>query len=185
MTFLLLLLLSCLSHVWLFVTPWTAATKASLPLTISWSLLRLMSIDLVILSNHLILCHLSLLCPQYFPTSGSFPMSRFFISSGQSIGVSVSALALLMDIQHWSPLRLTGLSSLQSKRLSRVFSTPQFKSISSSALRLLYPASHIHTWLPKKSWLWLYTLLLAKWCLYSLTCCLGLSKLSFQGASIL
>ena len=59
---------------------------------------------------------------QSFPASGSFPMSQFFASGGQSIGVSVSASVLPMNIQDWFPLGLTGLISLQSKRLSRVFS---------------------------------------------------------------
>ena len=61
-------------------------------------------------------------CPQSFPASGSFPMSQFFASGGQSIGASASASVLPMNIQGWFPLRLTGLISLQSKRLSRVLS---------------------------------------------------------------
>ena len=59
---------------------------------------------------------------QSFPASGSFQMSQFFASGGQSIGVSASASVLLMNIQDWFPLELTGLISLQSKGLSRVFS---------------------------------------------------------------
>ena len=61
-------------------------------------------------------------CLQSFPASGSFPMSQFFTSGGQSIGVSASASVLPMNIQDWFPLVLTGLISLQSKGLSRVFS---------------------------------------------------------------
>ena len=61
-------------------------------------------------------------CLQSCPASGSFPMSQFFASGGQSIGVSVSASVLLMHIQDWFPLRWTGWISLQSKELSRVFS---------------------------------------------------------------
>ena len=72
-------------------------------------------------------------CPQPFPASGSFPMSQLFISGGQSIGVSVSTSDLPMNIRDWSPLGWPGWISLQSKGLS----TPQFKSISSSALSLL------------------------------------------------
>ena len=75
---------------------------------------------------------------QSFPASGSFPISQFFTSGGQSIGVSASASFFPMNIQDWSPLGLTGWISLQFKGLSRVFSTPQFKSINSSALSLLY-----------------------------------------------
>ena len=73
-----------------------------------------------------------------WPASGSFPMSQFFTSSGQSIGASVSASVLPVNIQKWFPLRLTGLISLQSKGLSRVFSNTQFKSTNSSALSFLY-----------------------------------------------
>ena len=61
-------------------------------------------------------------CLQSFPASGSFPMSQFFTSGGQSIGASASASVLPMNIQDWSPLGWTGLISLQSKGLSRVFS---------------------------------------------------------------
>ena len=75
-------------------------------------------------------------CPQSFPASGSFPMNQFFTSGGQSIGLSASVLPV--NIQDWFPLGLSGLISLQSKGLSRVSSTPQFKSINSSALSFLY-----------------------------------------------
>ena len=61
-------------------------------------------------------------CLQSFPASGSFPISQFFASGGQSIGVSASASVLPMNIQDWFPLGLTSLISFQSKRLSRVFS---------------------------------------------------------------
>ena len=60
-------------------------------------------------------------CLQSFPASGSFPLSQFFATGGQSIGASASASVLPMNIQDWFPLGLTGLISLQSKRLSRVF----------------------------------------------------------------
>ena len=71
--------------------------------------------------SHLLLPHLSS-CPQSFPASGSFPMSQLFASGGQSIGASVSALVLPKNIQGWFPFGLTGLISLQSRELSRVFS---------------------------------------------------------------
>ena len=72
-------------------------------------------------------------CLQFFPASGSFSMSQFFRSGGQSIRTSASVSVLPMNIQGWFPLGLAGWISLQSKGLSRVFSTPQFKSINSSA----------------------------------------------------
>ena len=74
-----------LSHVGLFVTPWIAEPQGSLSFTMFWSLLKLMSIESVMPSNHLILCRPLLLCPQSFPASVSFSMSRFFASGGQSI----------------------------------------------------------------------------------------------------
>ena len=82
-----------LSRVWLFVTPWTAARQVSLSITNSWSLLKLMSIELVMPSNHLILCPLSS-CFQSFPASRCFPMSQFFASGSQSIGGSASVSVL-------------------------------------------------------------------------------------------
>ena len=111
-----------LSRVWLFVTPWTAARQASLSITNSQSLLKLMSIELVMPSNHLILCRPLLLHIQSFPASGSFQMSQLFTLGGQSIGVSASTSVLPMNTQDWSPLEWTSWTSLQSKGLSRVFS---------------------------------------------------------------
>ena len=111
-----------LGHVQLFVTPCTAACQASLSITNTRSLLKLMSIESVMLPNHLFLCHPLSSCLQSFPASESFKMSQFFASGGQSIGVSVSASVLPMYSQDWSPLGLTGWISLLSKRLSRVFS---------------------------------------------------------------
>ena len=84
-----------LSHVRLFATPWTAARQASLSFTISWSLLRLMSIESVMPSNHLILCYTFSFCPQTFPASGSFPMSQFFISGGHDSGIICISSAYL------------------------------------------------------------------------------------------
>ena len=80
-----------------------------------------MSIESVMPSNHLIVCH-PLLLPSIFPASGSFQMSHLFASGSQSIGVSASASVLPMSIQDWFPLWWTGWISLQSKRLSRLFS---------------------------------------------------------------
>ena len=87
-----------LSHVQLSATPWTAAHEASLSITNSQSLFKLMSIESVMPSNHLILCHPLSSCLQSFPASGSFPMSQFFTSGDQSTGASASASVLLMNI---------------------------------------------------------------------------------------
>ena len=93
-----------LSPVQLFVTPWTAALQASLPITNSWSLLKLMSIELVMPSNHPILCHPLSLPPSIFPSIRVFSMSQFFASGGQRIGVSALASVFPVNIQDWFPL---------------------------------------------------------------------------------
>ena len=105
-----------------FMTPWTAEHQASLSITNSQSLPKLMSTELVMPSTYLILCCPLLLHLQSFPASGSFQMSQFFASGGQNTGVSASTSDLPMNTQDWSPLGWTGWISLQSKGLSRVFS---------------------------------------------------------------
>ena len=77
-------------------------------------------------------------CPQTLPASESFPMSQLFAWGGQSTGVSALASFVPKKSQGWTPLEWTGWISLQSKGLSRVLPTPQFKSINSSALSFLY-----------------------------------------------
>ena len=85
---------------------------------------------------------------QYFPASRSFPMSQFFASDSQSIGASASASILPMSIHGWLPLGLTGLISLLSKGLSRVFFSTTFWKHQFFSLQLtLWSNSHIHTWL--------------------------------------
>ena len=122
-------------------------------------------------------CHLTISssivpfsCLQSFPASGSFPMSQFFESGGQSIGASASVLP--MNIQDLFTLGLTGLISLQSKGLSRVFSNTVQKHQFFGTQLSAWSNSHIHTWLLEKPWLWLYRPLVAKWCLCFLICCL-------------
>ena len=118
-------------------------------LTISWSLLRFMSIELVMLSNHLIFCQPLLLLPSIFPSISSFPVSWLFTSGGQIIGAS--ALVLPMKIQDWFPLGLTGLISLLSKGLSTVCSnTIVGKHQFFSAQPFLWSNSHNYTWLLEK-----------------------------------
>ena len=112
-----------LSPVQHFATPRTAARQASLSITNSQSLLKLLSIESMMPSNHFILLSPPFSsCPQSFPASGSFPLCPLFASGDQSFGASASAAVLPMNIQNLFPLGLTGLISLQSKRLSRVFS---------------------------------------------------------------
>ena len=108
--------------------------------------------------------------------SGSFQMSQFFASGGQSIGASASASVLPMYIYYWFPLGLTGFISLQSKGLSRVFSNITAQNHKFFGTQLyLWPNSYMHTWLLEKLWHWLYRPLLTKWCLCFLIHCLGLS----------
>ena len=137
-----------LSPVWLLVTPWTTVFQASLSITNSWSLLKLMSIKLVMPSNHLILCRPLLLPPSIFPSIRVFSMSQFFTSGGQSIGVSGLASVLPMSIQDWFLLGWTGWISLQSKGLSRVFSNTTVQKHQFFGTQLsLQSNCHIHTWL--------------------------------------
>ena len=114
-----------LSHVWLFATPWTACSMPVFPVLLY--LLELAQTYVPWVSDAIQPSHpLSLpfsSCPQYFSASGSFPVSRFFASGGQSIGASAPASVLPMNIQGWFPLGLPGLIPLLSKGLSRGFSS--------------------------------------------------------------
>ena len=130
-----------------FATPWTAAHQDSLSFTISLSLLKLMSIKSMMPSNLMSsppdVPFSS--CLQSFPVLGSFPVSQFFASGGQSTGVSASAPVLPMNIQGWFSLGLTGLISLLSKGLSRVFSsTTVQKHQFFGAQSFLWSNSHLH-----------------------------------------
>ena len=107
-----------LSHVWLFVTPWTAAHQAPLSLTVSWSLLKLMSIELMMPSNHLILCHPLLLLPSIFP---SIRVSLHQVA--KVLELQLQHQCLPMNIQGWFPLGMTGLISLLFEGLSWVSSS--------------------------------------------------------------
>ena len=98
---------------------------------------QFMSIEVVMLSIHLILSHHLILCLQSFPASESFPMGQLFMPSGQNTGASASATVLPVNFQNWFSLGLTGLIFFLSKGFWRSLA-PQFKSINSLALSLLY-----------------------------------------------
>ena len=115
------------SRVWFFVTPWITAHQVSLFITNSRSPPKPMSIELVMPSNYLFLCRPFLPLPQYFPASGTLPVSQLFASGGQTIGVSVSTSLFPKNTQDWYPLRWNGRISLQSKKLSRVFPNTTIK----------------------------------------------------------
>ena len=132
--------------------------------TISQSSLKLMPIESVIQSNHLILCHPLLFYLQSFSASWPFTMSWFITSDGQSIGASTSVLP--MNIQDWFSLGLTGLISSQSKELSRdISSTTIWKHLFFDTQPSLWSNSHICTGLLEKLQLWLYRTLLTMGCL--------------------
>ena len=110
---------------------------------------------------------------QSFPPSGSFQMSQLFASGGQSIGVSASVLP--MNIQDWFPLAQTGLISLLSKKLSRVFSSIIWKHrFFGTQPFFMVQLSHPYSMTTGKTIALLYEQLLAKWCLCFLIQCLGL-----------
>ena len=139
-----------LNRVWLFATPWITTRQASLSITNSQSSLRLMSIESVMPSSHLILCRPLSSCPQSLPASQSFPMSQLFAWGGQSSGVSALASFLPKKSKGWSS-EWTGWISLQSKGLPRVFSNTtvqkhQFFGTQPSS----QSNSHIHTWPQEK-----------------------------------
>ena len=122
-----------------FATPWTAACQASLSITISQRLFKLMSIESVMPSNHLILCHPLLLCLQSLPASGSFPMNPLFTS-----------VAKVLQLQHQSfqwifrtdfLLDRLILSSCSPRYSQESSPTPQFKSINSSVPSFLYSST--------------------------------------------
>ena len=114
------MLFSC-CRIWLFVTLWTAARQTSLSFTISQSLLKLMSIELVMPSKHLILCHPLLLLPSVFPNIRVFSNELALRIRWPKYWSFSFYISPSMNIQHWFPFGLTGLISLQSKGLSRVF----------------------------------------------------------------
>ena len=144
-------LVQSLSRVWLFSAPWITARQASLSITNSQSLPKLMCIESVMPSSHLILSRPLLLLPPIPPSIRVFPMSQLFAWGGQSIAVSALASFLPKNTQDLSPLEWTGWISLQSKGLSIVFSNTtvqnhQFFGAQPSS----QSNSHIHTWPQEK-----------------------------------
>ena len=111
-----------LSRVRLFATPWTAARQASLSITNSRSLLKLMSIESVMTSNHLILCHPLLLLPSIFPSIRVFSNELVLRIKWPKYWSYSFSITPSNNIQDWFPLGLIGWTSLQSKGLSRLYS---------------------------------------------------------------
>ena len=140
-----------LSRVWLFATPWIAASQACLSNTISWSSLRLASIESVKLSSHLILCHPLLLLPPIPPSIRVFSNESTLSMRWPKYWSFSFSIIPSKEIPGLIPSEWTGWISLQSKALSRVFSNTtvqkhQFFSTQPSS----QSSSHIHTWLLEK-----------------------------------
>ena len=137
-----------LSRVWRLATPWTAARQASLPITNSRSLLKLLSTESVMPANHLILCHTLLLPPSIFPSIKVFSDGSVLHTRRPKYW-SVSFSIRSLNIQDWFPWGWTSWVSLQSKGLSKSSPTPQFKSINCSLFSFLYSPNLIsihHYW---------------------------------------
>ena len=143
------------SHVWLFATPLIAARQASLSVTNSQSLLKLMSIESEMPSSHLILCRPLLLLPLVPPSIRVFSNESTLRMRWPTFawgGVSALASVLPMNTQDWSPLGWTGWISLQSKGLSRGFSNTTVQKHQFFGIQLSSQSnSHIHTWPVEKT----------------------------------
>ena len=151
-----------LSRVQLFTTPWTAAHQASLSITNSQSLLKLMSMELVMPSNYLILWHPLLLLPSIFPSIRVFSNESVLCIRWPKYWSFSLSIIPSNEYSGLISFRMTGWISLLSKGLSRVFSkTTVQKYQFFSALLSLQSKSHIHTWLLEKPYLWLDWPLLA------------------------
>ena len=127
-----------LSHVWLFATPWTAACQVFMSITNSWNLFKLMSIESVMPSNHLILCHPFLLQPSALPSIRVFSNESVLCIRWPGIGVSSTESVLPMNIQDWFPLGWNGCISLQPKWLSRFFFNTTVQKDQYSVFSFLY-----------------------------------------------
>ena len=134
-----------LSPVWIFATPWISGCRASLSFTISWTLLKLMSIESVGPFNHLILCHPLLLLPSIFPSMRVFSNESALHFRWPKYWSFSFCINPSMNIQDWFPLGLTGLTFLLSKGLSRVFSSTSLKTSVLQCSAFFIPAvSSVH-----------------------------------------
>ena len=132
-----------LSCVWLFAAPWTAACQPSLSITNTQSLPKLMSIESVMPSNHLVLCHTLLLLPSVFPGIRVFSNETVLCIRWPQYWSFSFSISRSNNSQEWFPLGLTGWIFLQSKGLSRVFSNTTVKvcSLYTHFLESFYPKS--------------------------------------------
>ena len=151
------------SCVWLFQTPWIAAHQASLSITNSRSSLKLMSIELVMPSSHLILCCPLLLLPPILPSIRVFSSESILHMRWSKYWSFSFSIIPSKETQGWSPSEWTGWISLQSQGLSRVFSNTTVQKHQFFSAQLSSQSnSHIHTWPLEKPWPWIEGPLLAK-----------------------
>ena len=154
------------------------------PSLFSQSLLKLMSVELMMPSNYLILCGLLLLLPSVLPSIRVFSNELALHTKWPKYWASASASVLPTSIHNWFPLGLTGLIFLLYKRHSRVFSNTTVRMYQLfGTLPSLWSNSHSCMWLLERPQLWLYRPLSAKWCLCFLIYCLCLSWGFPSGAS--
>ena len=140
-----------LSHVWLFVTPWTAAHQEPLSFTIFQSLLKLTFIEMMMPSNCLIFCHPLLLLPSIFPSIRAFFNELALYIRWPKYWSFSFSISPSNEYSGWFPLGLTGYISLQSKGLSRVFSNTTVQKQQCFGVQpSLWSSSHMHTWLLEK-----------------------------------
>ena len=140
-----------LSRVWLFVTPWTVVRQASLSITNSWSLLILVSIESVMPSNHLILCHPLLLPPSIFPSIRVFSKKSVLCIRGPKYWSFSFNISPSSEHSGLISFRMDWLDVLAVQGTLKSLLQHQFKSISSSAFSLLHSPAHIHTWPQEKT----------------------------------
>ena len=144
-------LVQSLTCVWFFAAPWTVACQASLSFTISRSLPKPMSIELVMPSNHPVLCHPLLLLPSIFPSIRVFSNESALCIRWPNIGVSASTAVLPMNAQDWSALGWTGWSPCGTRNPQESSPAPWFENIQVFGTQLsLWSNSHICTWLLEK-----------------------------------
>ena len=146
----LLSLVQSLSHVWLFATPWTAACQASLSITNSQSLLKLISIESVMSSNHLILCHPFLLLHSIFPSIKVFSNESVLHITWPKYWSFSFTINLSNEYSGLNSFRMDWLDLLRSKGLSSLLQHQSSKHQFFGAQLSLWFNSHIHTWLLEK-----------------------------------
>ena len=167
------------------MTPWTAAGQGFLSITNNWSLLKFMSINLVMSFNDLILCHPLLLLPSGFPSIRVFLNESVLQIRWSKCWRFIFRISPSNEYSGLISFRTDWIDLPAVQYISRVFSNTRVQKDQFIDARLsLCSNTHIHTWLLEKAQLWLDRPLLAKQCLWFSICSLGWSQLFFPGASV-